>query len=158
MDANYIGSHWSDLRVHSIILCHPCAMNNRVENTVNELAELCVDSLTNFDDYTIDGDEQGLTYASVGTHFDYKGCFVECSYVCTIGTKREESIEILLNPQNENHMLSSLEEAVNEQVKETLDTDVLLDCIQEQARSDVYDEWNEHGFRDAADYYSWRYG
>ena len=21
-----------------------------------------------------------------------------------------------------------------------------------------YDEWNEHGFRDAADYYHWRYG
>lgn len=21
-----------------------------------------------------------------------------------------------------------------------------------------YDEWNEHGFRDAADYYRWRYG
>ena len=158
MDALNDRRHRCDLRVHTIILNHPCAMNKRVENTINELAELCVDSLTNFDDYTIDGDEQGLTYASVGTHFDYKGCFVECSYVCTIGTRREDSIEILLNPQNENHMLTSLEEAVNEQVKEKLDTDDLLDYIQEQARSDVYDEWNEHGFRDAADYYSWRYG
>ena len=158
MDAIDVRHHQCDLRVHSIILNHPSAMNKRAETIVNELAELCIDSLTNFEDYTIDGDEQGLTYASIGTDFDYKNCNVECNYYCEVGTRRKEGIEILLNPENPDHQLTSLEAAVTAKVKETLDTDDLLDLILEQARNDASDEWNDHGFRDAADYYSWRYG
>lgn len=32
------------------------------------------------------------------------------------------------------------------------------DTIDEKIEEEQYDEWNEHGFRDEADYMSWRYG
>lgn len=133
-------------------------MNQRVLNTINELAELCVDSLMNFEDYDFEFDEDGACDVYASNSFTYKDCIVECSYSCYGGNGRKEYIEILLNPANDKHYLGLLEEAVNLQVKETLNTDQLLDAINEQARSDYYDEWEEHGFRDAADYYSWRYG
>lgn len=158
MDALNDRRHRCDLRVHTIILNHPCAMNKRVENTINELAELCIDSLTNFDDYTVEYEEEGLSYASVGTDFYYKDCNVECNYFCEVGYRRKESIEILLNPDNPDHNLASLEAAVEAKVRESLDTDDLLDLIMEKHRKDTSDVWNDHGFRDAADYYSWRYG
>ena len=41
---------------------------------------------------------------------------------------------------------------------EYLDTQELLDAMIEDIRESYEDEWQSHGFRDAADYYSWRYG
>lgn len=133
-------------------------MNQRVLYTINELAELCVDSLMNFEHYDLQDGEFGAFDAYASNTFTYKDCFVECSYSCYCGNGRKEYIEILLNPANDKHHLVLLEDAVNEQVAETLNTDQLLDAIYERARSDSYDEWDDHGFRDAADYYSWRYG
>ena len=52
----------------------------------------------------------------------------------------------------------SLEQAVVEYLNENLSMSDLLSNLLEQIRDATEDEWESHGFRDAADYYSWRYG
>jgi hypothetical protein len=52
----------------------------------------------------------------------------------------------------------SLEQAVLEYLNANLSMSDLLSNLLEQLRDDTEDEWESHGFRDAQDYYSWRYG
>ena len=52
----------------------------------------------------------------------------------------------------------SLEQAVLEYLNENLSMSDLLSNLLEQIRDYTENEWERHGFRDAADYYSWRYG
>ena len=52
----------------------------------------------------------------------------------------------------------SLEQAIVEYLKTNLLMSDLLIELLNQLREDSYDYWDDHGFRDAQDYYSWRYG
>ena len=52
----------------------------------------------------------------------------------------------------------SLEQAVLEYLYANISMSDLLSNLLEQIRDASEDEWERHGFRDAADYYSWRYG
>ena len=52
----------------------------------------------------------------------------------------------------------SLEQAVVEYLNANLSMSDLLSSLLEQLRDSTEDEWESHGFRDAADYYHWRYG
>ena len=52
----------------------------------------------------------------------------------------------------------SLEQAVLEYLYANISMSDLLSNLLEQIRDATDDEWERHGFRDAADYYSWRYG
>ena len=52
----------------------------------------------------------------------------------------------------------SLEQAVLEYLNANLSMSDLLSNLLEQLRDATDDEWERHGFRDAQDYYSWRYG
>ena len=52
----------------------------------------------------------------------------------------------------------SLEQAIVEYLKTNLLMSDLLIELLNQLREDSYDYWDDHGFRDAADYYHWRYG
>ena len=52
----------------------------------------------------------------------------------------------------------SLEQAVVEYLNAHITMSDLLSSLLEQLREDAYDEWDDHGFRDAQDYYHWRYG
>ena len=52
----------------------------------------------------------------------------------------------------------NLEQAIVEYLKTNLLMSDLLIELLNQLREDSYDYWDDHGFRDAADYYSWRYG
>lgn len=122
----------------------------KVDEIVQNIADLAIDSLFGFDDYDIDGDD-----CSIRTFFDFQSCNVDCTYR---HYGRKHDIEILLNPDNDRHSLELLEDAVNKKVEEKLDCDELLDVILDKARDDSMDEWQSHGFRDEADYYHWRYG
>ena len=51
----------------------------------------------------------------------------------------------------------SLEQAVLEYLYAHITMSDLLSNLLEQIRDATDDEWERHGFRDAADYYSWRY-
>lgn len=127
----------------------------RTFDTIKKIGDLAIDSLFAFDDYDIDGDEYGLYDVSVRTSFDLdNGCNVECDYSYHGGS---HNVEIRLNPSNDSHYLVRLEEAVNEYVGMHLDMDDLKERICDQAKEDCEDEWQRNGFRDAADYYHWRY-
>ena len=52
----------------------------------------------------------------------------------------------------------SLEQAVLEYLNANLTMSDLLSNLLEQLQDCYEDEWESHGFRDAQDYYSWRYG
>ena len=52
----------------------------------------------------------------------------------------------------------SLEQAVLEYLYANISMSDLLSNLLEQIRDATDDEWERHGFRDAQDYYSWRYG
>ena len=52
----------------------------------------------------------------------------------------------------------SLEQAVLEYLNENISMSDLLSNLLEQLQDCYEDEWESHGFRDAQDYYSWRYG
>ena len=54
--------------------------------------------------------------------------------------------------------LDRLQEAVQAYLDEHLDIDSLLSNMQDKLREASMDEWEEHGFRDAADYHHYRYG
>lgn len=73
------------------------------------------------------------------------------------------SIEVILNggegkKEKTWKNLDRLNDAVESYVQEHLDTDDLLSAIKDDIREANEDEWESHGFRDAADYYHWRYG
>ena len=52
----------------------------------------------------------------------------------------------------------SLEQAVLEYLNENISMSDLLSNLLEQLQDCYEDEWESHGFRDAQDYYHWRYG
>ena len=51
----------------------------------------------------------------------------------------------------------SLEQAVLEYLNVNITMSDLLSSLLEQLQDSIEDEWESHGFRDAADYYHWRY-
>lgn len=114
-------------------------------------------------DYHIEYDEYGFVNASISTQFGYEFgngyCDVECSVVWQ---SKGVDIECLLYG-TEGHKekcykkLTRIEEAVNNYLVENLSTDDLLDAIKEDYRDACADEWEQHGFASASDYYNWRY-
>lgn len=52
----------------------------------------------------------------------------------------------------------SIEKAICEYLLANLDTSDLLGSLLDQLRAAAADEWEDHGFASASDYYNWRYG
>ena len=135
---------------------------------IASLGEAIIEKLYELDDnYTYEADgEFGGFEADCRTgcfEFEYGNghCEAEASVTWPYGKKA--SLEVLLygsegHVENTSKDLSNLEEAVKEYVDEHLDDDALLDAMLDDLRECYEDEWESHGFRDAADYYSWRYG
>lgn len=135
------------------------------EEIVKEIGDHIIDSLNEEKDYFIEYDEGYLDNAHVSISFYYQygnaGCDVEASVFWSSHSKY--TIECLLyggegKKEKVYKSLSCIEEAVNTYVSDNLDVDCLLDCIEEDYRDFCSDEWNDHGFRDEADYLHWRYG
>ena len=140
--------------------------SNKAATVVQEIGDVIIDRLNELDDnYEYECDEFGFDSASVRIGsivylFGNAECEIEASVWWS--SKKGASIECLLygakGIHDECKKLERIEELVQEYVDENLDTDALLDAISESVENSYYDEWNEHGFRDAADYYHWRYG
>lgn len=127
----------------------------RRDEIIKEIGDLVINNLEHYDDYDCDWDEDGLTRASINTSFVYESCEIECnvwwdSHGCA-------ETELLIYPEGKK-CLELLEKAVQQYVDEHLDADGILDSIEEDIRYSNADEWESHGFRDAQDYYNWRYG
>ncbi len=80
--------------------------------------------------------------------YDYDGGTIE------ITTDWHGNTEVMVVPDDENKYeqdYSNVIDAILAVIPEW--EDVRQQCLREQE-----DEWQSHGFRDAADYYHWRYG
>ena len=132
-------------------------MNQKVTTTIESIGNEVIDKFYEQDDFDIAMDfEYGGTDATIGVHFEFMDCEIDANVWYHANSKTE--MEVLLYPKKNGHNLSLLEEAVNDYVKKNIFEWELLDSMREKARKASYDEWEEHGFRDAADYYHWRYG
>lgn len=67
---------------------------------------------------------------------------------CYFNRKGDKEI-VVINEKHEDRDYPNLEEFLT---ANTLDWDDIEPQVEEE-----YDEWNEHGFRDAQDYYNYRY-
>ena len=85
--------------------------------------------------------------ASMHFVFKYNEHFV------TVSVSYRDYVEVLF----EDDEYENLEQAVNDYVEKEFDESHWLACVQEDVRDNSLDEWQSHGFRDAADYYHWRY-
>ena len=97
--------------------------------------------------------------------FDFKYGNSQCNVGCSIwwNSRTSAYIECFVNGgegiyKNQFKNLDCIEKAVQEYVENNLDCECLLDAMEDDLREFYEDEWEQHGFRDAADYYHWRYG
>ena len=137
---------------------------NKREKLISDLGDQIICSLESFDDYEAEYDDMGLDNASLGGSDVYKYGNAQCDVEYSVLWNRDGvSIECLLYGTKGIHKgryktLERIEEAVNQYVVDNLNTDELLSSIEERHRECCEDEWESHGFSDAMDYYSWRYG
>ena len=129
-------------------------MSQRVNNEIEAIGKKVIEGFENFDEYDLDADEC-YTDFSLSHSFNYKDVDVDCSIRWRNSSL--QYIEVLLYPA-EGHSLERLEQAVNEYVENNLDEQSLICNVIDKAEEDSMDEWQSHGFRDAADYYHYRYG
>ena len=133
---------------------------------VKSIGDKLIDKLFELEhEYDYEADEHGFEWASYSVFINYEYGNSQCDVECIVFWKSRSNatIECLVYGcegihENRFKNLECIEKAVQEYVENTLDTDDLLDAMEEDLREANMDEWECHGFRDAADYYSWRYG
>ena len=142
-------------------------MGNKADNVVKAIGDLVIERLNELEDeFEYEYDEYGFDSASYSISFCYELGDAYCDGDASVwwhGNKGNVDIEVNLYPcyNSKNGMdkkLDRLQDAVTEYVFEKLDTDAMLDAMEDKLRDASMDEWQQHGFRDAADYYHWRYG
>lgn len=133
---------------------------------IKGIGDAIIEKLYELDDnYTYEADEYGREADCKTGCFDFEfgngGCEVE-AWV-TWPYNKAASVDVTLygvegHAEDTYKDLSNIEKAVEGYLDENLDTYELLGAMLEDIREANEDEWQSHGFRDAADYYSWRYG
>lgn len=123
---------------------------------VSTMGERIIGKLFELDDYEYRRDEEVFyVEAYIAIALCYKSCEVECSV--TWEGDEIGKIECLLYPHDKKKELVNLEDAVNDYLQEHLDTKALLAAMEKMEDKDDMDIFQRNGFRDAADYYNWRY-
>ncbi len=136
------------------------------EELIKAIGDELIDKLYQLDkDYNYEADEYGFESASYGVSIYYEygnsGCDIECNV--SWKSRCSADIECLVYGSESIHEkryknLDCIEKAVQEYVENNLDCECLLEAMEDDLREAYADEWEQHGFRDAQDYYSWRYG
>lgn len=132
---------------------------------ITDLANAIIERLYELDDnYTYEADDEfgGFEATCSAYCFEFKWGTGECEAEATVTWpyRGKTNVEVLIygyEGHAKTKSLANIEKAVSDYLAEHLDTQELLDAMTDKMRSDSCDEWQEHGFRDAADYYSWRY-
>ena len=126
-------------------------MRQVIENIGKKVIEQLYDFNNN--EYEYDGGcyEPGCVEGpSASMHFAFK----YNNHFVTVSVSSGNYIEVLF----EDDEYENLENAVNDYVEKEFDDNDWLASVQEDVRDNSLDEWQSHGFRDAADYYHYRYG
>ena len=139
---------------------------SKKDKLVKAIGDEIIDRLFELEnEYEYEGDEYGFYSASYSISFDFKYGNSQCNVGCSIwwNSRTSAYIECFVNGgegiyKNQFKNLDCIEKAVQEYVENNLDCECLLDAMEDDLREFYEDEWEQHGFRDAADYYHWRYG
>lgn len=132
-------------------------MESRKERIIKEIFDKVKEALYEQDDFEIEKDDEfGGIDASINVSVNYKSCCVKCDV--SYHAHNNNWLEVIIEHNNDKHDLSNLEEAANDYFEKHFDERSLLDAMEEKAIEACEDEWTSHGFRNAADYYHWRYG
>lgn len=127
------------------------------DEIINEIFDKVEEALYEQDEFEFTKDDEfGGTEASISASIDYKNCTIEC--MVSYHAHSKDWLEVIIYPDNERHNLSNLEEAVNDYFEKNFDMKALLDVMEDKVIEAEEDEWTSHGFRNAQDYYNWRYG
>ena len=138
-------------------------MNKKAEELVKAIGEEIIEKLNKLeDDFDYEYDEDGLYKASYGVSLTYNYGNSCCDIECSVDCKMYE-VECCIYGNEGIHKdryknLECLEYAVNDYLEKNLDISNLRILMEEKVRESYEDEWESHGFRNAADYYSYRYG
>lgn len=126
-----------------------------MKELVKKIGDAILDELYDFDnnEYEYDGgcyEHDCIEGPSASMSF----CFKFHDHYVTVSVRSNDYIEILFEDDN----YENLEKAVNEYVEKEFDDNDWLSQVEDDVRDNSLDEWLQHGFRDAADYYHYRYG
>lgn len=130
-------------------------MESRKERIIKEIFDKVEEALYEQDEFDFEQKFGGVD-ASISASIEYKKCNIQC--IVSHNAHNKDWIEVIIEPDNENHSLANLEESVNDYFEKHFDMKALLDEMENKAIENEEDEWTSHGFRNEADYYHWRYG
>lgn len=128
-----------------------------VKKQAKEIGDLIIGKIKdsiNSDDY--DGFEHATNTLDCYTlTFDAGLHTIKIFVIWSLGVL--DSYEVTIEDDDKNH--PNLEENVESYIKDKIDFEELYDVMADAYNKacEEYDEWNEHGFASASDYYSWRY-
>ena len=157
-------------KIKDVVIDH---MNSRAAQVVKAIGNKVIDELYDFDDYKIEYDEGYLYSASISVHFGFEFGNGYCDVDVYASWSSRKSGEVKLElcgtesvstsnikdcKERVYKKLDRINDAVLAYVDENLDMEELLGAIEDKYKDDSADEWESHGFRDAADYYHYRYG
>jgi len=142
-------------------------MNNKVEKMVKAIGEKLIDELFELkNDYKYEADPEFGGYEafySISSGYEYGNAYADIECSVNWPYRGGATIEVIIYGAEGIHekrykKLDRLQQAVQDYLNENLNTEDLIDAIVEDLREANEDEWESHGFRDASDYYHYRYG
>ena len=122
---------------------------------IKEIFDKLEDALYEQDEFDFEKKFCGVD-ASISASIEYKNTTIQC--IVSYNPHNKDWMEVIIEPDNEKHSLTNLEEAVNDYFEKNFDMKALLDVMEDKVIENEEDEWTSHGFRNEADYYHWRYG
>lgn len=128
---------------------------SRRQDIIKELGELCLDAFCQLEDCEYEFEDGVLKTASCHSLLQFGKTEVNVNYC---HSSQKDSVEVEIYRDEGSIILDNLAAAVQIYCNENIDFQRILNLFYEQASEDYEDEWQRNGFRDAADYYRWRYG
>lgn len=132
-------------------------MESRKETIIKEIFDKLEDALREQDEFNFEQDgEFGGIDAGISASIEYKNATIQC--IVSHNAHNKDWMDVIIEPYNERHSLTNLEEAVNDYFEKNFNMKALLDVMEDKVIENEEDEWTSHGFRNEADYLHWRYG
>ena len=127
----------------------------KISKWIEDIVEQAMDSLLQCEDFDYEYDEGYLHDASARAGIDIGDLHINLYYYYN---GKIEEFECEARSKKTERFFDNIERGIEKHLNDFDHLVYVRNAIDEYARDSVYDEWNDHGFRDAQDYYRWRYG
>ena len=128
----------------------------KIDDYIKHLASGLLEEVQKFDDVDAEYDEGYLLKATSRASFEEGNLHMDFRFSYE---GHNDSMELeVCNLKNE-HFYDRISDAVEARMLEEVHLCEIRNALDDnQCEAAMEDEWTSHGFRDAADYYHWRYG